>query len=450
MPAPSIVFNSSTGSDTAASGAGPSTALSGTAASLNASTTVTLSVDSPNLSGVAVDGTACLWVDTTTGRQFSAITAIDNTAKTVTVANAYTVTESGRNWGIGGKRKDFNNTNSRKLFSADMGSGWEVVTETDQDVSSTAITVSAGLNTVIRGDSEVIRRVITQSSNTAIFTVTATPAQFRNLDFRNSSVSKTSSSGIQCSASGGPQISAINCTFGGSSNTLRYGFLRSNGTPLFTAISCDFHNCEQSISMLGSTCTAINCRFKDNSVNAILFSGGSNCICTILGCLFVGNIGTISHGSSTSTFTLQIANCTFDSNIGNVIAATSTSSGPGQGGYIVNSVFSNNTGWALDLRAEAFKLCMFEKFNNFFNNTSGNWNGFSIDATDLTLDPQYTNPAGGDYSIGNNLKSVGFPKSDTPIGINSATYSFVDIGAAQSQSGGGSRPRNPFTQGVIG
>jgi hypothetical protein len=53
MPAPSFVFNNSTGSDTAASGAGPSSAVTGTAAAHtggSASTTITLT-NSTDLSG---------------------------------------------------------------------------------------------------------------------------------------------------------------------------------------------------------------------------------------------------------------------------------------------------------------------------------------------------------------------------------------------------------------
>src|SRR3954470_959504 len=103
MALPTIAINSGTGSDTAASGAGPATALSGTGAATAASTTVTLLTDNPDLSGVATDGSAVIWVGSSSGRQFAKITGVNNTAgvKTVTVSDAFANTESGKNWGIG-------------------------------------------------------------------------------------------------------------------------------------------------------------------------------------------------------------------------------------------------------------------------------------------------------------------------------------------------------------
>src|SRR5882762_753979 len=105
MALPTVAINSS-GSDTAASGAGPVISLFGTAAATAASTIVTLLVDNPDLSGVATDGSAIIWIGSSSGRQFSKITAVDNTVgvKTVTVAVAFANTESGKSWGIGGKR----------------------------------------------------------------------------------------------------------------------------------------------------------------------------------------------------------------------------------------------------------------------------------------------------------------------------------------------------------
>ncbi len=132
MALPTIVVNSS-GSDTAASGAGPATALFGTAAALTSNTTVTLSVDAPDLSGVATDGSAVIWVGSSSGKQFAKITNIDNTLKTVTVSDAYGVTESGKNWGIGGKRASL--AGSLKL-GIDIRGGWVIDVQTDQTLTA--------------------------------------------------------------------------------------------------------------------------------------------------------------------------------------------------------------------------------------------------------------------------------------------------------------------------
>ena len=93
MAVPTLLFNTGSGSDTAASGAGPTTALSGTAASYSESV---FTLDgSPDLSGVSTDGPHVIWVDTSTGRKFFTINAVNDGANTVTVddAPAETTTE---------------------------------------------------------------------------------------------------------------------------------------------------------------------------------------------------------------------------------------------------------------------------------------------------------------------------------------------------------------------
>ncbi len=143
MALPIIVINSA-GSNTQASGAPSSfTAIFGTAAATAASTLVTLLVDNPDLSGVATDGSAVIWVGSSSGRQFAKITGKDNTAgvKTITVANAFANTESGKNWGIGGKRATI--AGSLRAF-LDWIAGWWVDIQTDE---ASAITADIVVNT---------------------------------------------------------------------------------------------------------------------------------------------------------------------------------------------------------------------------------------------------------------------------------------------------------------
>lgn len=133
MALPTIVFNS-TGSNTAASGAPSSfTAIFGTAAALASNTTVTLAIDAPDLTGVATDGSAAIWVDASSGRQWSKITAVDNGAKTVTVETAYSVTEATRNWGIGGKRATLAGSTQLGL---DLIGGWTIDIQTAQTLTA--------------------------------------------------------------------------------------------------------------------------------------------------------------------------------------------------------------------------------------------------------------------------------------------------------------------------
>ncbi len=151
MALPTVVINSSGSSNSAASGAGPATALFGTAAATAASTVVTLLVDNPDLSGVATDGSAVIYVGSSSGRQFAKITGKDNTAgvKTITVANAFANTESGKNWGIGGKRATC--AGSLQLF-LDLIAGWQVDIQTGETITADIkilTSTSVGLPTVI-------------------------------------------------------------------------------------------------------------------------------------------------------------------------------------------------------------------------------------------------------------------------------------------------------------
>jgi hypothetical protein len=47
-------------------------------------------------------------------------------------------------------------------------------------------------------------------------------------------------------------------------------------------------------------------------------------------------------------------------------------------------------------------------YNNLYNNTTAR-NAHSAGTHDVALDPQYTNTGTGDYSVGTNMKAIGFP-----------------------------------------
>ncbi len=133
MALPTVAINS-TGSDIGASGAGPSVALTGTLAATHTNTTVNIT-DGADLSGVAVDGSAALWVSSSSGRQWSGITGISGSvgAWTVTVADAYANTESGKTWGIGGKRATLAGSIQLGL---DVRAGWTIDVQTNQTLTA--------------------------------------------------------------------------------------------------------------------------------------------------------------------------------------------------------------------------------------------------------------------------------------------------------------------------
>lgn len=141
MALPTIVFNAGTGSNTAASGAGPGTAITGTAAAHTggASTNVITLTNTPDLSGVATDGSAVLWMATAAGRRFSKITAVDNGADTVTVEDAFNIAAvSAVNYAIGGKRQTYSHADTNQLLNQDIKAGWTVHLEPGTDYTLTA------------------------------------------------------------------------------------------------------------------------------------------------------------------------------------------------------------------------------------------------------------------------------------------------------------------------
>jgi hypothetical protein len=123
QPRAAILFNSSTGSNTAASGLGPATAITGSnAAHTNgaASTTITLT-NTPDLSGVQAGD--MLWINST--RKFSVISAVDNGAKTVTVDDSFNIASgSAVSYAIGGKRLSLAGSSTLYASGGDIKAGW--------------------------------------------------------------------------------------------------------------------------------------------------------------------------------------------------------------------------------------------------------------------------------------------------------------------------------------
>lgn len=109
-------INNSTGSDTAASGIGPSTAVTGSGAYYSGTgTDIDLSYDSPDLSGVQVGD--LIWLNGQ--QQLHVITAVSIISSTVTVEDIWGVLSSFsfESWAIGGKRAFGDSTAGRAILS---------------------------------------------------------------------------------------------------------------------------------------------------------------------------------------------------------------------------------------------------------------------------------------------------------------------------------------------
>ena len=450
MAKPVILFNTGTGSDTAASGAGPATALSGTGADLDATTTVDLSVDSPDLSGVATDGSAALWVGTSSGRQFAEIVSVDDILKTVTVADAYGVTESGRNWGIGGKRNSWDNADSQTVF-ADYSGGWEVQTETAQPLT-TAIDLSVALagNESLRITGATEHQVITQSgAGLAIFTLGAVAAFYwENLHFKHSNATNEYAVVSDVSAE---ENTFRNCICGDASGGDNpKGFIRrGSGGVSGVFIDCEARWCTEdgmgNTSMRGRL-IAHGSYAHDCGRHGFGTRGDQETLLTF--CVSENNGGSGVSGQLRDTGSHAIINCTMHGNAADGVSMTADDGIL----YVFNCNLTANGGYGIDLSSDETEFANhFVDFNNFGTgstaNTSGAVNNISSGPNDLTVDPSYTDAANENFEVGTSVKAKGFPDSARNIGADqSSTVSYVDIGAAQREepSGGGGETSHVF------
>ena len=203
--------------------------------------------DTVDLSGVLLDGSACLYLaDATAGhRNFDQITNITGGPSglpwTVTVANGYTTSASNFNWAIGGQRLTISSATSLKLFNnnsanGDAMPGWAVEMQ-----SGYTETIAATFNLYRAGDfitgnielrgvaGAATQPVLTFSNNGIAFQNRGTNQKFNNFTLNNSNVLKTASIAFfNNTASLSVILSKINCS-GSSSGTQFWKFLSLSG-----------------------------------------------------------------------------------------------------------------------------------------------------------------------------------------------------------------------------
>lgn len=438
MPLPSITFNATTGSDTAASGAGPASAVTGPAAAHTggvASTTITL-VNSPDLSGVAVDGSAVLWLQTASGRQFSKITAVDNVARTVTAEDVFTIASaSAVAYAIGGTRATIGHADSKKVF-LDAKPGWTITTETDQSYA-TAMNLSASGDPAIgpivfRGSGAT--RTLSQGNNAPGVNVTGSSWVFRSLRFVNTSATKTAASGIKLSA----QLTVRDCTLGDPTSRLNLGVEHNSG--VLTLVNCEVRDClSHGISSSAATTILIRSCFIHANGGAGI-SATANSDLDLRDNIIAANTGTgIVKSGGTGVNLHQIIGNTVHGNGGDGLDI-STATADALGLVVINNNFTGNGGYGFRGQAAIDAMADDVGYNNYGTGTTANTLGASIAFTagpgSLAVDPAYVNASGGNFAVGTALGGVGSP--DGLIGNGGTiTRSYVDIGAAQRQEPAG-------------
>lgn len=458
MAFPVVLVNSATGSDTAASGAGPGTAITG-AAGVSAGDGLSVTLDgSPDLSGVATDGSAVLFFnDTTAGnKNFVKITAVNNGTKVVTVANAlgFTLTKA---WAIGGKRASIAGTLSIKLFSnnsaaGDALPGWAVEMENAhaETIAATYTLRRAGDGTIgpieLRGTAGAATMpVLTFSNNGTAITHNLSFVNLRGFEIKNSNATKTASVGVVLSSS------AALCEITGlkindSSNKFWKGITHAGGGTNIR--DCDIGNTASMGIQSTSATFALwikGCRIYSTAGNAIDITSSSTGPdfgiedTLIYGVTGIG-ISLALTGSTTSFshFGFRINRCTIDTCSSDGVRVTSSASQyvgwglseivscqiTGNGGYGVN--FSNGSPPVAAQLSGVMRIdyCNFGTGGSI--NTSGDVSVSGVKGSNcVAVAPAYT--GSGNYAVGAASASLGYPGI---IGAGS-TRSYMDIGVAQ-------------------
>ncbi|GIV50274.1 MAG: hypothetical protein KatS3mg038_0851 [Candidatus Kapaibacterium sp.] len=449
MP-PIVVFNANTGSDTIASGApadfGPIYGSNAQVTTGNA--TINLSIDAPDLTGVPVDGSAVIFVNTGSGRSFMPIVAKDAVAYTVTVQSGREPTTTGTfQWAIGGKRATWNN--SKQIF-ADAIQEWIIETETDQILAVDIVVGGAESGTfttytdalTIRGTTNNPRPKIIQTLDKYCIHHNR-PFRYEKLQFMNSAATKTNAFALQ--TAGGGRIYAEDCIFGDPNNVnnLSRGIFHQAGTlPILTIVNCAFINItDKAISGDWENLTVDSCLFQNitNACIEVTDTGNhgwwltSNIVINAKHFIYVGTRFAYVDGLILNNV---IANTTSHGIYG---IADGGASAPKQSRLTVkNNIFYQCNGyainWVLPSGYTTFRIWQssFIGHNCYWQNASGPVSNFPLAPDDVQLDPQFANPAALDFRIGPNLKAKGWPKYDRAIGAGmSQTFSYVDIGAAQ-------------------
>ena len=470
MAFPVILIDSATGSDTAASGAGPSTALTNNAAATNvAGTTVTLNAGTV-LTGVAVDGSAVIYInDTVAGhRRFSKITATSGSGgatPTVTVAEAFTGSLSGKTWAIGGKRASLGSASSLVLTDNNNGDGdampgWVLEFQTGHTE-----TFAGSVNFYRSGDATIgliITRgatgtppVLTFSGDTNGFIVRGNFWMFSNLDGRNTNASKTVSTFIVAVTS---QLVLVLVGLKVAHATNRfYRPLQFNGPEQTTVLGCELGYGVDANVYIDNNITTGLIYLAFNYIHHCTSHGVNQFSDSADGFFLHGNIiaanggrGVIdaNHNTQPMSTSVYTAN-TFDGNTSHGVEVSV--SNPPYALQIANNIFSNNGGYGLNFSNGSVTAALLDALgmqllnNCFYNNTSGKYNPTGLTSrNEITTDPTYTNRAGNDYSVGPNMAGKGYPVGGVlPIGTTSATQSYVDLGAAQRAATGGGLLVNP-------
>jgi hypothetical protein len=415
-PNGAIVFHATSGSDTQASGLGPSTAVYGSGASTDGTAVVT------GITTTGVSAGDLLWVQTASGRQFSIIASVDSSTQ-VTCDDTFALGAS-QTWAIGGKRATLDNSDSRLLFTADAKPGWTIETETDQSLTSAIAWTADGDSTgciTLKGSDATTLKKINQTANANGITLTiANYVAIKDLHIVRSS----GSNGYTAIAARGIPMVFENVKIDNSGgNSWNHGITRNGGNPVITMLRVVVTNCVlDGISDAGGGVGGVvsDSIFANNGGDGV--AAGIYAL-TLSRCLIYGNG---AYGVVSSQYQINVSNCVIHGNTSDGINLS------GVANSVVGCVLSGNGGYGINVDS-SWALGSVEDFNAFYNNTTGEVNNITKGPSDVTLtaDP-FTDTATDDYTI-NTTAGGGSTLRSTAITLGSTEtrpFRWLDAAAA--------------------
>jgi hypothetical protein len=420
MTAPNgpILFNNSTGSDTTASGLGAANVYGTGASTTGASAVVT------GISTTGVSAGDLLWVQSSSGRQFSIIFTVDSSTQ-VTCDDVFANTESGRTWAIGGKRATFSNADSRQLLTSDipLGSTVEIeYTGTHYPIGGLLTLPVVGQGTLdqfvtFRGTGSQRPRIQGAAGNSE--SIRANGNKFDNLEFEN--LATTGQPFL-----GGGWLFVYNCKFidSGSATNGTGAFLYCSSSHNSIAANCEFVGKSGSLSNAAirqyyvygwyGTWNIIDCKFS-NFIDA--FNGEEGMGISVRNCVFTDCQNGMNHKSTTDRGGNSVTGCVFHNLSGDAVKY--------DGGHAVkassvsNTIFSNIGGNAISA-SSAWGQADSAHFNRnaFYNITGSNYSNLTAGANDITLtaDP-FVSAANGNFNL-----------NDFPGGGNLLRAKYYELG----------------------
>ena len=236
------------------------------------------------------------------------------------------------------------------------------------------------------------------------------------------------------SQAGGASVIFLNCraTANGSDGWF-------NGS-LVHLIQCEADaNTGKGVNASSGTFSIVGSNLHDNTSNGFNTTSNVGLICAhslveANGATGILHTGTTAYG--------LLTNLTVDGNTGASSDGFSTGSNIARR-VAMNCIFSNNGryGWTSTAGNASWA-----DFNDYFGNaTAARDGGVMTGAGDSAADPTFTNRAAGDFSIGTNLKALGFPGL-FPGGLSTG---YLDIGAVQRQEPAGGSGGGPLIGGRL-